>query len=128
METMFERRHACTAGGRGCKSAADRGCKSAAINKWDYYVSIFKNSKIDNISRYGEAGPGPSGSAMTVEFELEGQEFMALNGGQPSTGSPAIALFVNCEKQSEVNALWDKLSEGGEKLQCGWLRDKYGCS
>lgn len=65
---------------------------------------------------------------MTVEFELEGHEFMALNGGQPSTGSPAIALFVNCETQSHVNALWDKLSEGGEKLQCGWLRDKSGFS
>ncbi len=93
-----------------------------------YYVSMFKNSKIENVSHYGEAGPGPSGSAMVVEFQLEGQDFMALNGGQPATPSQAIALFVNCETQAEVDALWDKLSEGGEKLQCGWLRDKYGFS
>jgi len=92
------------------------------------YVSIFKNSKIDNISRYGDAGPGPSGSVMTVEFQLEGQEFMALNGGEPSSsqGLSPIALFVSCETQDEVDALWDKLAEGGQKLQCGWLRDKYG--
>lgn len=94
----------------------------------NFYVSIFKNSKIDNISRYGEAGPGASGSVMVVEFELERQDFMALNGGEPSSGSAAIALFVNCETQLEVDALWDKLSEGGEILQCGWLKDKYGFS
>jgi len=94
----------------------------------NFYVSIFKNSKIENISRYGEAGPGASGSVMTVEFQLEGQDFMALNGGQPATPSQAIALFVNCENQAEVNALWDKLSDGGEKGQCGWLKDKYGFS
>lgn len=97
----------------------------------NFYVSVFKDAKIDNISRYGEAGPGPAGSVMVVEFQLEGQEFMALNGGEPaaSTASPAaIALFVNCETQAEVDSLWDKLSEGGETLQCGWLRDKYGFS
>ncbi len=96
-----------------------------------FYVSIFKNSKIDSVSRYGEAGPGPSGAAMVVEFELEGQEFMALNGFQPRTDLPTmsgIALFVNCETQAEVDSLWDKLSEGGEKGQCGWLTDKYGFS
>jgi predicted 3-demethylubiquinone-9 3-methyltransferase (glyoxalase superfamily) len=97
----------------------------------NFYVSIFKNSKIENISRYGEAGPGPSGSVMVVEFQLEGQDFMAINGGESPMAAPgpaAIALFVNCETQAEVDALWDKLSEGGEKLQCGWLRDKYGFS
>ncbi len=94
----------------------------------NFYVSIFKNSSIDNISRYGEAGPMPSGSAMVVEFQLEGQDFMAINGGEPAVPSQAIALFVNCESQAEVDALWDRLSEGGEKLQCGWLRDKYGFS
>jgi predicted 3-demethylubiquinone-9 3-methyltransferase (glyoxalase superfamily) len=99
----------------------------------NFYVSIFNDSKIDNISRYGEAGPGPAGSAMVVEFQLEGQEFMALNGGP--TGSAiselypgAIALFVSCETQAEVDRLWDKLAEGGENLQCGWVRDKYGFS
>ena len=102
-----------------------------AENAAKYYVSIFKNSKIENVSRYGEAGPGPKGAAMVVEFQLEGQEFMALNGFSPAASSeeqPPIALFVNCETQAEVDALWDKLSEGGEKLPCGWLRDKYGFS
>jgi len=94
----------------------------------DFYVSIFKDARIENVSRYGDAGPLPSGTVMVVEFQLEGQEFMALNGGQPAEPSQAIALFVNCETQSEVDRLWDKLSEGGEKLQCGWLRDKYGFS
>ena len=93
----------------------------------NFYVSIFKNSKIENISRYGDAGPGPSGSVMVVEFQLEGQGFMALNGNEPSTGMPApIALYVSCETQAEVDALWDKLKEGGELLQCGWVKDKYG--
>lgn len=97
----------------------------------NFYVSIFKNSKIDNVSRYGDAGPGPSGAAMVVEFQLEGQEFMGLNGFQPRETLPetgGIALFVNCETQAEVDDLWEKLSQGGEKLQCGWLRDKYGFS
>jgi predicted 3-demethylubiquinone-9 3-methyltransferase (glyoxalase superfamily) len=98
----------------------------------NFYVSIFKNSKIDNISRYGEAGPLPSGTVMVVEFQLEGQDFMALNGGPSSSPSPdeqypgAIALFVTCETQGELDVLWDKLSDGGKKLQCGWLVDKYG--
>jgi predicted 3-demethylubiquinone-9 3-methyltransferase (glyoxalase superfamily) len=93
-----------------------------------YYTSIFKNSKIGSISRYGEEGPGPKGTVMMVTFQLEGQEFMALNGGPVFTFSPAISLFVNCETQEEVDKLWDKLSEGGEKGQCGWLKDKYGIS
>ena len=94
-----------------------------------FYVSIFKNSKIDNVSYYGEAGPLPSGTAMVVEFTLEGQEFMALNGGAPPYSGEQMApisLFVSCESQAELDRLWDKLAEGGEIIQCGWLTDKYG--
>src|SRR5690349_12785245 len=93
-----------------------------------FYVSIFKNSKIGSVSRYGEAGPGPKGSVMSATFQLEGQDFMALNGGPQFTFSPAISFFVSCETQEEVDELWEKLSEGGEKLRCGWLKDKYGVS
>ncbi len=93
-----------------------------------FYVSIFKNSKIGSITRYGDAGPGPKGTVMIVTFQLDGQEFIALNGGPQFTFSPAISLVVNCETQEEVDAFWEKLSEGGEKLQCGWLKDKYGLS
>lgn len=93
-----------------------------------FYVSLFKNSKITGAHRYGEAGPGPIGSVMMVNFELEGQQFMALNGGPHFKFTPAISLFVNCETQEEVDALWDKLSEGGRKDRCGWLQDKYGLS
>lgn len=94
----------------------------------NFYVSIFKDSKIINFRPYGEAGPGPKGSVMTGTFQLEGQTFMALNGGPHFTFSPAISLFVNCETQEEVDELWEKLSAGGEILQCGWLKDKYGLS
>jgi predicted 3-demethylubiquinone-9 3-methyltransferase (glyoxalase superfamily) len=94
----------------------------------EFYTSIFKNSKIGRISRYGEEGPGPKGTLMTATFQLNGQEFMALNGGPYFTFSPAISFFVNCETQEEVDELWEKLSEGGEKQQCGWLKDKYGVS
>lgn len=94
----------------------------------NFYVSIFKNSKVGNVSRYGEAGPGPKGSAMSVSFQLEGQEFYALNGGPIYKFTPAISLFVNCETQQEVDELWEKLSEGGSKDPCGWLKDKYGLS
>lgn len=93
-----------------------------------FYTSIFKNSKIKNISRYGEDGPGPQGTVMSVTFQLEGQEFMALNGGPVFSFSPAISFFVNCETQEEVDELWEKLSEGGEKQPCAWLKDKYGVS
>ena len=93
-----------------------------------FYVSIFKNSKVGAITRYGDAGPGPKGTVMVVTFQLDGQEFIALNGGPPFTFSPAISFVVNCETQEEVDAFWEKLAEGGEKLQCGWLRDKYGLS
>ena len=94
----------------------------------NFYISIFKNSKILNISRYGEAGPGPKGSVMSATFELEGQKFMALNGGPQFTFSPAISFFVNCETQPEVDELWEKLSAGGKKNRCGWLQDKFGVS
>ncbi len=94
----------------------------------NFYVSIFKNSKIVNIVRYGEAGPGPAGTIMTVAFELNGQEFTALNGGPEFKFTEAISFFVNCESQQEVDELWEKLSEGGEEGPCGWLKDKYGLS
>ncbi|HEV2491791.1 MAG TPA: VOC family protein [Terriglobia bacterium] len=94
----------------------------------NFYVSVFKNSKILSISRYGEGGPGPKGTVMTGTFQLEGQEFMALNGGPQFSFTPAISLFVNCETQQEVDELWEKLSEGGEKERCGWLKDKFGLS
>jgi predicted 3-demethylubiquinone-9 3-methyltransferase (glyoxalase superfamily) len=94
----------------------------------NFYVSIFKNSKVGSISRYGAEGPGPKGSVMTATFQLEGQEFMALNGGPHFRFSPAISFFVKCETQQEVDELWEKLSAGGEKQQCGWLKDKYGVS
>ena len=94
----------------------------------NFYVSIFKNSKIETISRYGDAGPGPKGSVMIVTFQLDGQEFTALNGGPHFTFTPAISLLVNCETQEEVDELWEKLSAGGRKDRCGWLQDKYGLS
>jgi predicted 3-demethylubiquinone-9 3-methyltransferase (glyoxalase superfamily) len=92
----------------------------------NFYVSIFKNSKIVSVVRYGDAGPGPKGSVMTVAFQLDGQEFVALNGGPQFTFSQAVSFFVNCETQQEVDELWEKLSAGGEKQRCGWLKDKYG--
>ena len=94
----------------------------------EFYTSVFKNSKILNITRYGEAGPGPKGTVMMTTFQIEGQDFMALNGGPQYTFSPAISFFVNCETQAEVDELWDKLSAGGREVQCGWLQDKYGVS
>ncbi|MFZ0708707.1 MAG: VOC family protein [Terrimicrobiaceae bacterium] len=94
----------------------------------NFYASVFKNSKIGKISRYGEAGPGPEGSVMVVSFQLEGEEFLALNGGPLFKFTEAISLSVNCETQEEVDELWEKLSEGGEKGRCGWLKDRYGLS
>jgi predicted 3-demethylubiquinone-9 3-methyltransferase (glyoxalase superfamily) len=94
----------------------------------NFYVSIFKNSKIKQISRYGEAGPGPKGTLMTASFELQGQQFIALNGGPQFKFSPAISFVVNCETQQEVDDYWARLSEGGRTDQCGWLTDKYGLS
>jgi predicted 3-demethylubiquinone-9 3-methyltransferase (glyoxalase superfamily) len=94
----------------------------------NFYISIFKNSKMGKISRYGEAGPGPKGSAMSVTFQIEGQEFFALNGGPQFKFTPAISFFVNCETQQEVDDLWEKLSAGGRTDRCGWLQDKFGLS
>src|ERR1700730_12918612 len=93
-----------------------------------FYVSIFKNSKVGRVTRYGDAGPGPKGSVMTATFQLEGQEFYALNGGPVFSFTPAISFFVNCETQQEVDELWDKLCEGGKPNRCGWLQDKFGVS
>ena len=94
----------------------------------NFYTSIFKNSKIGRVSRYGEAGPGPKGTVMTATFQLDGQAFMALNGGPQFKFTEAVSFFVNCETQEEVDELWEKLSQGGEKSRCGWLKDKYGLS
>ena len=94
----------------------------------NHYTSIFKNSKIMNIQRYGEAGPGPKGTAMIVTFELEGQEFIALNGGPQFKFNEAISFYVDCKTQQEVDEFWEKLSDGGEQGPCGWLKDKYGLS
>ena len=93
-----------------------------------FYVSVFRNSKILSISRYTEAGPGPEGSVMTVEFELDGEKFVALNGGPQYTFSPAVSFVVNCETQQEVDRYWSRLAEAGKEIQCGWLTDKYGLS
>ncbi len=101
------------------------GQAEEAVN---FYVSIFKNSKAGSIQRYGDAGPGPKGSVMSATFQLEGQDFYALNGGPQFSFTPAISFFVNCETQQEVDELWEKLSQGGEKGRCGWLKDKFGLS
>jgi predicted 3-demethylubiquinone-9 3-methyltransferase (glyoxalase superfamily) len=93
-----------------------------------FYTSVFRNSKVGRITRYGDAGPGPKGSAMTVDFELDGQAFTALNGGPQFKFTEAISFTVPCKTQEEVDAFWEKLSEGGEEVQCGWLKDKYGLS
>jgi predicted 3-demethylubiquinone-9 3-methyltransferase (glyoxalase superfamily) len=96
-----------------------------AIN---FYSSVFKNSKIVNVSRYGEAGPGQKGKVMTATFQLEGQYFFALNGGPQFKFTEAISFYVDCKTQDEVDELWEKLSAGGEKSRCGWLKDKFGLS
>ena len=94
----------------------------------NFYVSVFKNSKVVSMNRYGEAGPGPKGTVMSATFQLDGQEFLALNGGPQFSFTPAISFFVNCETQQEVDELWEKLSAGGKEERCGWLKDKYGLS
>ena len=93
-----------------------------------FYCGIFRNSKVKQVTHYGDTGPGPKGSVMTVVFELDGREFMALNAGPAFKFNHAISLMVNCETQKELDEMWDKLSAGGVTEQCGWLRDKYGLS
>jgi predicted 3-demethylubiquinone-9 3-methyltransferase (glyoxalase superfamily) len=94
----------------------------------NFYTSIFKNSKVGEIRRCGDAGPGPKGSVLTATFQIEGQEFKALNGGPHFKFTPAISFFVNCETQQEVDDFWEKLLAGGKAMQCGWLTDKFGIS
>ncbi len=94
----------------------------------NFYVSLFKNSEILSVNRYGPAGPGPEGTVMTTSFLLDGQEFIALNGGPIFTFNEAISLSIDCASQAEVDHFWNSLSEGGEPSQCGWLKDKFGLS
>ena len=101
---------------------------SQAEEAVNFYTSIFKDSKIKMVSRYGDSGPGPKGSVMTASFELNGQEFIALNGGPVFKFTEAVSFVVNCDTQQEIDEYWEKLSEGGEKSRCGWLKDKFGLS
>jgi predicted 3-demethylubiquinone-9 3-methyltransferase (glyoxalase superfamily) len=94
----------------------------------NHYISIFKNSKVLGVTRYGAAGPGPAGTVMVCNFQLEGLEFAALNGGPMFKFTEAISMVVNCESQAEVDQMWDRLCEGGSPSQCGWLKDKFGLS
>jgi predicted 3-demethylubiquinone-9 3-methyltransferase (glyoxalase superfamily) len=94
----------------------------------NFYVSVFRNSKTGTVRRYGEAGPGPKGSVMSAEFQLDGVDFIALNGGPHYQFTPAISMFVSCETQDEVDELWEKLSAGGAQQPCGWLQDRFGLS
>ncbi|HEY7728682.1 MAG TPA: VOC family protein [Candidatus Eisenbacteria bacterium] len=93
-----------------------------------FYASIFRNSRVGRIARYGEGGPRPKGSVLTVEFQLDGQKFLALNGGPQFKFTEAVSFIVNCETQKEADRMWDELSAGGEEVQCGWLKDRYGVS
>jgi predicted 3-demethylubiquinone-9 3-methyltransferase (glyoxalase superfamily) len=103
----------------------DRQAEAAA----EFYVSLFKNSKILQTTHYGAAGPGPNGSVMTVRFQLDGQEYIALNGGPVVRFNEAVSFVVKCETQKELDALWQKLiADGGQEVQCGWLKDKFGVS
>ena len=94
----------------------------------NFYVSVFKNSRVITLARYGDAGPGPKGSVMTVEFELDGERFVGLNGGPNFKFTEAVSFVVNCKDQEEVDHFWEKLTAGGKEVQCGWLKDKYGLS
>jgi predicted 3-demethylubiquinone-9 3-methyltransferase (glyoxalase superfamily) len=94
----------------------------------NHYTSIFENSKIGRVVRHSEAGPGPAGSVLTIEFEINGQKFVGLNGGPQFTFNESISFQIHCNDQNEVNYYWSKLSEGGEEVACGWLKDKYGVS
>jgi predicted 3-demethylubiquinone-9 3-methyltransferase (glyoxalase superfamily) len=93
-----------------------------------FYVSVFRNSKVKAVTRYGDAGPGPRGTAMTVNLELDGQEFTALNGGPQFPFTEAVSFVVHCDTQQDVDAYWEKLTDGGRASQCGWLKDRYGLS
>lgn len=93
-----------------------------------FYTSLFSNSRIKAVTRCGDSGPGPKGSAMTVTFELAGQEFIAFNGGPVFKFTEAVSFMVNCETQQEVDEMWEKLSDGGKEIECGWLQDRYGLS
>jgi len=93
-----------------------------------FYVSIFENARIANVARYTEAGPRPAGTVMTVEFELDGQRFIGINGGPRFSFDEAVSFAIECEDQAEVDRYWERLSEGGEEGQCGWLKDRYGLS
>lgn len=101
---------------------------SQAEEAANFYVSIFKNSKMGTVTRYGDTGPGLKGSVMTVGFTLDGEEFTALNGGPQFPFTEAVSFMVNCESQEEVDYFWEKLSAGGKEVQCGWLQDKFGLS
>jgi predicted 3-demethylubiquinone-9 3-methyltransferase (glyoxalase superfamily) len=94
----------------------------------EFYTSVFKNSRIVHVARYTEAGPRPAGMVMTVEFELDGQRFIGINGGPEFKFDEAISLMINCETQEEIDYYWERLTEGGEESQCGWLKDRYGLS
>lgn len=94
----------------------------------EFYVAVFPNSKITNVTRYGEAGPREAGTVMTVDFVLDGQEFTAINGGPEFTFSESVSFLINCADQEEVDYYWSRLSEGGEEGPCGWLKDRYGLS
>jgi predicted 3-demethylubiquinone-9 3-methyltransferase (glyoxalase superfamily) len=94
----------------------------------NFYVSIFKNSRVLEVSRHGDAGPGPKGTVLTAKFQLDGQDFIALNGGPTFTFTEAISFLVDCQTQQEVDEYWETLSAGGSKSQCGWLKDKFGLS
>jgi predicted 3-demethylubiquinone-9 3-methyltransferase (glyoxalase superfamily) len=104
------------------------GFNNQAEDAVNFYTSIVKNSKILSATRYGDAGPGPKGSLMVASFLLDGQEFMALNGGPPFTFSIGMSIVINCDTQAEVDEYWEKLSAGGQQVQCGWLTDKFGVS
>jgi predicted 3-demethylubiquinone-9 3-methyltransferase (glyoxalase superfamily) len=93
-----------------------------------FYTSIFKDGKINSVLRYGEAGPGPAGAAMLVEFELNGQKFSGLNGGPQFTFNESVSFVVSCADQAEVDYYWDRLSDGGQESVCGWTKDRYGLS
>jgi predicted 3-demethylubiquinone-9 3-methyltransferase (glyoxalase superfamily) len=101
---------------------------SQAEEAAEFYVSVFRNSRIVDVSRYTEAGPGEPGTVMVVEFELDGQRFIGINGGPHFTFDEAVSLQIGCETQEEVDYYWERLTEGGEEGQCGWLKDRYGLS